>query len=231
MTDEKNLTNMTDKAVKDPEAECQSEPNVSKGRVMDIEKDPTEMGKNQKKQAFIVLRAQGFSYRDIEDKLGVSRTTLGDWASELEEEIASLKAIELEALYQEYYMTKEAKIEALGEVTNKIRDELMDRDLSEVDTDKLLKLYLRYSDKLEEKKVDVRPLSQGEIERLADKSFTNPDAVKEEIDLARLRYKVGLLDKDKFREEIKALRAKLKAKDQEELEEKLNRLESILDGR
>lgn len=210
-----------------------NEPNVSKGRVMDIETEGEELGKNQKKEAFIVLRAQGFSYRDIEDKLGVSRTTLGDWASELEEEIARLKAIELEALYQQYYMTKEAKIEALGEVTDRIREEIMDRDLAEVDTDRLLDLFLKYQEKLESEKVDVRPLSQSEVEELkkTDKSGPKPDNVKDQIDRARLKYKVGLLDKDKFREEIKALKAKLRAKDQEELEEKLDRLESILERR
>jgi len=206
--------------------------NVSKRRVMDIETEGEELGKNQKKEAFIVLRAQGFSYRDIEDKLGVSRTTLGDWASELEEEIASLKAIELEALYQEYYMTKEAKIEALGEVTDRLKEEIMDRNLADVDTDKLLELFLKYQEKLESEKVEVRPLSQEELKELkADKSEPKPDTVKGQIDRVRLRYKTGQLDREQFREEIKALRAKLKAKDQEELEEKLNRLESILERR
>lgn len=206
--------------------------NVSKERVMDIDIKGEELGKNEKKEQFILLRAKGFSYRDIENKLGVSRTTLGNWASELEEEIATLKAIELEALYKQYYLTKEAKIEALGEILDRLREELLSRDLSEVDTDKLLELILKYQDKLEAEKVEVRPLSQVEENLLkADKTRPKVDSVKEEIDIARLKLKTGLLDKDQFRQEIKALRAKLKAKDQEELEKKLNKLEAILDGR
>jgi len=206
--------------------------NVSKDRITDIEKYK-DKGKNELKQEFIILRAKGYSYRDIEDKLEVSRTTLSNWSNELEEEIARLKAIELDSLYQQYYLKKKEKIELLGTLLENMKEEALDRDLSDVRTDRLLELILSYQGKLEDEKVEVKLLSDKEMEKLkADKSTTKLDSsVKQEIDNALIRFKAGLINESQFQKEIYALKAKLKAKDQEELEKKLDRLQNLLEGR
>jgi len=59
-----------------------------------------EAGKLEVKAQFIELRAKGWSYVKISRKLKVSKNTLANWGAELEGEIASLKAMELEALYE-----------------------------------------------------------------------------------------------------------------------------------
>jgi|AntDeeMinimDraft_5_1070356.scaffolds.fasta_scaffold01934_8 transcriptional regulator with XRE-family HTH domain len=206
--------------------------NVSKDSITDIE-NYKEKGKNELKQEFIIMRAKGYSYRDIEDKLEVSRTTLSNWSHELEEEIARLKAIELDSLYQQYYLKKKEKIELLGTLLENMKEEALNRDLSDIRTDRLLGLILRYQEKLEDEKVEVKLISDSEMKKLkADKTTTKLDSsVKQEIDNALIRFKTGLINESQFQKEIYALKAKLKAKDQEELERKLDRLENLLERR
>lgn len=188
------------------------------------------LGKNELKEKFIKLRAKGHSYRDIEDILGISKSTLSNWNSELEEEIARLKAIELDALYQQFYMSKKSKIELLGNILNQMKEEVINRDLSEVETDRLLELIIKYKNELEKEKVDIKPLSNGEVNLLKDKNGTNVDSsVTEEISKTLLKFRVGIIDKEQFSKEIYALKSKLKAIDQERLEKKIDKIQDMLE--
>lgn len=120
-------------------------------------------GKTEIKSQFIELRAKGLSYAKIARKLNVSKSTVANWSQELEAEIASLKAIELESLYERYYLTKENRIKLLGDQLKEIRSELKKRDLDEVSTDKLIELELKIYQALMDEYVDIRPLSDQEI--------------------------------------------------------------------
>ena len=102
----------------------------------------------------------------IAERLGVAKSTLANWNAELEAEIASARAMELEALQAEYFVLKEGRIKLLGEQLLRLRGELANRDLREVPTDKLLELLLRYQAALKEEFVEVRPLSDQEQARL-----------------------------------------------------------------
>ena len=99
---------------------------------------------NTKKNKFIELRAKGISYDKIAVQLKVSKQTLINWSKELQYEIDNLKAIELEALQEKYYITKEARIKLFGERVLAIKKELEKRNLSEVPTEKLIDLLLRH---------------------------------------------------------------------------------------
>ena len=125
-----------------------------------------EVGKTELKHDFIELRAKGYSYRKISKKLDVSIGTLSSWRQELEGEIATLKAEELDALYERYYMTKQKKITQLGRQLKAMQKELRSRDYSDIPTEKLLDMQLKVYQALEEEKVDIRPLSSQEIEEL-----------------------------------------------------------------
>jgi transposase len=125
-----------------------------------------EVGKTELKHEFIELRAKGYSYRKIAKKLDVSIGTLSSWRQELEGEIATLKAEELDALYERYYMTKQKKIVQLGRQLKAVQKELRGRDYSRISTEKLLDMELKLYEALEEEKVDIRPLSSQEIEEL-----------------------------------------------------------------
>jgi len=125
-----------------------------------------EVGKTELKQQFIELRAKGYSYRKISKKLDISIGTLSNWSQELEGEIATLKAEELDALYESYYMTKQQKITQLGRQLKSIQKELRKRDFSRLSTEKLLDMELKVYEALDAEKVELRPLSSQEIEEL-----------------------------------------------------------------
>ena len=126
-----------------------------------------EPGKVELKSQFIELRAKGWSYARIARKLKVGKSTLSNWSSELEAEIASLKAMELEALYERYYLAKEGRIKLLGDQLKNIEAELKTRKLDTVSTDKLLELKLKVFQALKEEYTEVRPLSDQEIRDLS----------------------------------------------------------------
>lgn len=107
------------------------------------------MAKVDAKQDFIELRAQGHSFASIASQLGVSKQTLINWSKELQAEIANHKAIALEQLQQQYFMTRSARIEMLGELLAKARNEILTRDLADVATDKLATMIISLSKALD----------------------------------------------------------------------------------
>ena len=135
------------------------------------------------KQRFIELRAQGMSFDKIAQELGKAKQTLIDWSKELQEEIANYKALELEALYESYYLLKETRLKQFGGIVNKLTEELQKRNLSDVPTDKLLDLYLKYSDKAKEEIIEPRfktseEIREGKIDRELINGFTAPQTMK-----------------------------------------------------
>jgi hypothetical protein len=130
------------------------------------ERPRSEQGKTELKADFVQLRAKGLPYLRIAERLGVAKSTLANWNAELEAQIASARAMELEALQEEFFLLKEGRIRLLGEQLQRLRQELANRDLSSVPTDKLLELLLRYQAALKEEFVEVRPLSDAELNRL-----------------------------------------------------------------
>ena len=108
----------------------------------------------EQKEKFIELRAKGYSFDKIAKELGRAKQTLIDWSKELEEEIANHKALELEALYEKYYLHKETRLQTFGELLGKIKKEIEKRNLSDVSTEKLLELYLKYQAQAKEEVTD-----------------------------------------------------------------------------
>ena len=125
-----------------------------------------EAGKLELKSQFVELRAKGWSYVKISGRLKVSKNTLTSWGAELEGEIASLKAMEMEALHEKYFMNKESRIRLLGEQLKEIKDELKRRGLETVSTDRLLEMELKLYQALQAEYVETRPLTEEEMEIL-----------------------------------------------------------------
>jgi hypothetical protein len=115
------------------------------------------------KQSFIELRAKGWSFDKIAKETGKAKQTLIDWSKELQDQIANLKALELEALYESYYLLKENRLQTFGAMLTKIKEEVERRDLSEVPTDKLLDLLLKYNNQVKEEIVEPIFKSSQEI--------------------------------------------------------------------
>lgn len=114
------------------------------------------MAKDQAvKYQFIELRAQGKSFNAIATELSVSKNTLIDWSRELEIEISNLKAIELEALQEQYFIAKKQRIELFGEQVKNIKAELDTRELKDVPTDKLYGIFFKLLEVLNEEAAPV----------------------------------------------------------------------------
>ena len=116
------------------------------------------------KQQFIELRAKGLSFDKIAKEMSKSKQTLIDWSRDLSGEIANLKAIQLEEMYQTYYLLKENRLQTLGTQLNKIKAEVDKRDFTDIPTDKLLDLLLKYNSKVAEELVEPEYKSKEEIE-------------------------------------------------------------------
>ena len=114
------------------------------------------METNEKKEKFIQLRAKGYSFDKIAKKLQMSKQTLIDWNKELEEEISNFKAMELELLYEKYYLTREQRLQTFGQMLSRLKDEIDIRNLSEIPTGKLLELFLKYNDKVKEELIEPK---------------------------------------------------------------------------
>ena len=122
------------------------------------------MGDLEDKEKFIELRAKGWTFDKIAKELHKRKATLIDWSKELESEIANRKAIELEVLYEKHYLLKEQRIEKLGNLLNKIINEINNRNLKDIPTDKLFDLLLKYNKEIKEEMIEPVYKSTMEIE-------------------------------------------------------------------
>lgn len=96
----------------------------------------------------IELRAEGLSFANIAKEANVSKQTAVDIIRDNIEEVQTLQAIEMEALIDASKVNQRGRIEQLSELHTRLREEIAKRDLSDVPTDKLIKLYLNTSDTL-----------------------------------------------------------------------------------
>lgn len=120
------------------------------------------------KERFIELRAKGWSFDKIAKELGKAKQTLINWSKELQDEIANLKAMELEALYEKHYLLKEHRLRTFGDMLMRIKEEIDQRDLSDVPTDKLLDLLLKYENQVRDEIIEPTYKSSAEIREERD---------------------------------------------------------------
>ena len=141
------------------------------------------------KERFIELRAKGWSFDKIAKEIGKAKQTLIDWSKELQDEIANRKALELEALYETYYLQRESRLQTFGAMLTKIKEEVESRDISDVPTAKLLDLFLKYNTQIREEIVEPIYKTSTEIkeERLDKELLEELTAIKPEM----RRLKVG----------------------------------------
>lgn len=104
------------------------------------------MKSTETKEAFIQMRAENVSYQDISKALSVSKQTLIDWSKDLCEDIQNLKSMRMDAIYEQFALTKEARIKTIGEVSDRLKAEISKRDMSDIPTDRLIDLFLKMHD-------------------------------------------------------------------------------------
>jgi transposase-like protein len=186
--------------------------------------DAEPMGREEQKQRFVLMRAKGYSYARIARELGVSKGTLTAWNTELDAEIAKMRAMELEALQEEFFLLKEGRIRLIGEQLKAIQTEIGKRDLSKVNTDKLLELQLRYFGELKSEYVET-----GERTKTGPK--LNSSDIREELQGVLVRYRAGEIGDAQAKLEEAVLQSMLKAIEQTELAAKVERLVAVVRSR
>lgn len=176
------------------------------------------------KDQYILMRAEGKSYSTIAKALGIGKGTCAAWEKELQEEIASRKAEQLEALYETYFMTRAARIKRIGETLQKIDDALRNVSLDDLPPDKLLDYKLKYQQALKEEYI----YTERRVEYPKDITPDNLTGLFIDL-LERVRY--GEVDEARASKESVILSNLLKAYEQTELKTKMDAIETILEGR
>jgi len=180
------------------------------GNPIDADNETDDLGKEEQKSRFIHLRARGLSYTKIAKELKVSTSTLSNWNQELLDQIAQAKALELEALQEEYFMLKEGRIRLLGGQLKTIQEEISGRDLSKISTEKLMELQLRYFDELKTEYVATTVENKTGIKLDSKK-------IAEQLQVVLERYKAGEIDESQAKLEQTVLQSMLKGIEQTEL--------------
>lgn len=175
------------------------------------------------KEAFIKLRAEGKSYRQITLELGIAKATCSNWEKEYKNRIQELKADRMQELYNAYYMTKEARIKKIGDTLNKINTALDEADLSQIAPEKLLDYKLKYTEALKNEYI-------GTEYKALQENFDAKDILNNIGDLLN-RLKNGTVTPEQATKEGYLITHLLKAYENVELTEKIKLLENVIGGR
>lgn len=122
---------------------------------------------HETKLRIVELRAKGLSIQRIASELDLSKQTVVDVTKELRDEVATLKAVRLDELYEAESLSVEARVKRLSTLLGKLQAELDSRSLEDVPTEKLVDLYLRTQKELEEAKVE--PIFKSSQEQAEEK--------------------------------------------------------------
>jgi transposase len=176
------------------------------------------------KNEFIRLRAEGKSYSAIADTLHISKSTCTAWERELKDRITELKQEQLNELYSQYYMTREARIRRLGDTLEGINAALSEADLKDIAPEKLLDFKLKYTEALKGEFTGTAPAY------LFDGTIEPKDVVAALGDLLN-RIRAGEATAEQAGRESLVLSNILKAYDAAETKARIDALDAIIGGR
>jgi len=129
--------------------------------------------KAELKPEFVELRASGLSLAKIAERLSVSKTTLIAWEKELSNEIAEARFLEMQSLLETYKACKAERVKFLGKMYQRLTEELAQRDLSEVDSVKLLEMLLKVEGRLETELSKVNlTISKGYLDLISKRELS-----------------------------------------------------------
>lgn len=98
--------------------------------------------KEQHIEAFIKMRIEGKTFDEISKELNVSKQSLINWGKDekVDETIRIARLAKYQTIIKTYELDRINKIQRFAGLSKRINEELSKRDLSEIPTDKLLKL-------------------------------------------------------------------------------------------
>lgn len=119
---------------------------------------------SETKLKIVELRSKDYSIARIAKELKLSKQTVVDAVKDMKDEIATLQAVQLDALYEAESLSVEARIKRLSALLGKLQAELDARSLADVPTEKLVDLYLKTASTLDSSVVTPIFKSSQEIE-------------------------------------------------------------------
>lgn len=125
----------------------------------------------------IELRAEGQSFAKIAEALKISKQTAVDIVRDNRDQVETLQAVEMEALFDAERVNLRGRVEQLSALQAKLREEIESRDLSEIPTDKLIALFIKTTNAL-----------KGEVFTPVAKSLTEQEADANERNLSSLGW-------------------------------------------
>ena len=121
---------------------------------------------NPKQKIFIELRAAGKSYKQISDKLDVTRQTLINWSKKFKNDIANAQALHIDQIRQEFLINRQHKLRVLGTNFNQLTEEILSRDLSEVPTWRLYQMQRLVLAELDKDPIGIEFIQESETNGL-----------------------------------------------------------------
>ncbi len=127
------------------------------------------MAKSQEiRDKFVVLRAQGLSLGKIVEQIDISKNTAISWNRKLAAQVELLKEEGLAGLCAEFRVERADRIGRLVGQIDAIETELSGRDLSDVETAPLVRLFIRLLDGIRK---EVEP---GRLELSGSVGYADP---------------------------------------------------------
>ena len=120
---------------------------------------------NKVKLRIIELRAEGLCYAKIAEALKISKQTALEIVRDNKDEVTSLQAMEMEALFDAEKINLRGRVEQLSSLQARLRDELAKRDLSKIPTDKLIALFIKTNQALKDEVFTPEVKSVAEIQQ------------------------------------------------------------------
>lgn len=108
----------------------------------EIKEERTERKKIADREArFRALKTQGLPFEQIARETGETLETVIKWGRDNAIEIQTFDAIRLEALKEKYPVFKAQRLAVIGEQINRLREELLKRDLASMETADLFRTF------------------------------------------------------------------------------------------
>ncbi len=123
------------------------------------------------KEQFVELRAKGWSFDRIAKELTISKQTLVNWSRELSLMIRNRRAVEFEALLEMHAMTREKRVEAIGQLLQRMNQELASRTLTTIPTERLLDSILKLMAESEAVGTELTFGAEGNVMELLNKNL------------------------------------------------------------
>ena len=126
------------------------------------------MHPTEPKNAFLLMRANGWSLRSISQQLGIPKSTLFDWESEppTRRTINVLKSLQVERLQEQYIPSFEEELQKLSNLLSRIESALSRQDFDDMRPEFLLRTSLQVRSRLNKLRSDIQPthtLNNGEL--------------------------------------------------------------------